>query len=543
MTERFDFRKKRFLIIDDYPEFRSGLKRMVEAMGGQEIDMAGNGDEALEVLIANKKKGYDVVLCDYNIGEGRDGQQVLEEAKYRELVKDSNIFIMLTAESTAEMVMGALEYEPDGYLIKPFTKEMLHTRLEKVAQFKEEMKEIYQAKEKKQLERAVELCDEKINAKSWTANTCLKLKCQLLVQLKQYPAVIELIRHLASEKMPWALLLIGEAYFGSEDYEPAQQAFEDLIDLGAVFVEAYDWLAKIQTALGDTRAAQKSLEKAIKISPKAILRQQVLGELALKNNDNDTAEKALRTAVGLGKNSCYRKADDFLNLAGTLMEKAQADKGIASKRAGTEALAVLENVNISFPDDLRAKAKSNIQQGKALIAFGNPDKAKLVLKRAADIIEKEEIALSSDEIIDYANSQITVGEKGKAETVLKKILGGKDVDSQVVSEIQEMAEKLELVVDEKSLNRQGIKLFEAGKLKDAAVLFEKATREMPDNISVNLNAAQAFIQWMQKEGKQKESLAKVKVFFERVKNIDATDKRYERYQQLQKMFKDVESGK
>jgi hypothetical protein len=60
---------------------------------------------------------------------------------------------------------------------------------------------------------------------------------------------------------------------------------------------------------------------------------------------------------------------------------------------------------------------------------------------------------------------------------------------------------------------------------------------------VNLNAAQAFIQWMQKEGKQKENLGKVKLFFERVKNIDATDKRYERYQQLQKMFKDVESGK
>ena len=67
-------------------------------------------------------KSYDIVLCDYNLGAGQDGQQLLEELRYRHKLKNTSLFVMITAESSRDMVLGALEYLPDDYLTKPITQ-------------------------------------------------------------------------------------------------------------------------------------------------------------------------------------------------------------------------------------------------------------------------------------------------------------------------------------------------------------------------------------------------------------------------------------
>ncbi|CAK0759075.1 hypothetical protein CCP3SC15_2450004 [Gammaproteobacteria bacterium] len=45
-------------------------------------------------------RSYDIVLCDYNLGDGRDGMQILEEAKQRHLIGLTTVFVMITAESS-----------------------------------------------------------------------------------------------------------------------------------------------------------------------------------------------------------------------------------------------------------------------------------------------------------------------------------------------------------------------------------------------------------------------------------------------------------
>ena len=72
-----DLSSKTYLVIDDLADMRSMIRSMLVAYGVTNIDMAGNGKDAIKSL---SKTQYDVVLCDYNLGEGKDGQQVLEEA-------------------------------------------------------------------------------------------------------------------------------------------------------------------------------------------------------------------------------------------------------------------------------------------------------------------------------------------------------------------------------------------------------------------------------------------------------------------------------
>jgi len=125
----WSLKDKKILIVDDFAEMRSSLRNMLTPFEANDISMASTGEEAIQLITHNK---FDIILCDYNRGDGKDGQQILEEAKLRGKLPHSTVFIMITAESTSFMVMGALEHQPDDYLPKPFTRNVLNCRLAKL---------------------------------------------------------------------------------------------------------------------------------------------------------------------------------------------------------------------------------------------------------------------------------------------------------------------------------------------------------------------------------------------------------------------------
>lgn len=52
---------------------------------------------------------------------------------------------MATAENTSDMVMGAIDYLPDDYISKPFNRTIIHARLKKQLEKKENLSEISEA--------------------------------------------------------------------------------------------------------------------------------------------------------------------------------------------------------------------------------------------------------------------------------------------------------------------------------------------------------------------------------------------------------------
>jgi len=128
------YNQKSFLIVDDFSDFRSSVRSMLRELGVKEVDTADSGEQALRMC---SQKRYDFVLHDFNLGDGRkNGQQVLEDLMIERLLSYESVFIMVTAENSQAMVMSALEWEPDGYLTKPFNRAGLAQRLEKLVQRK-----------------------------------------------------------------------------------------------------------------------------------------------------------------------------------------------------------------------------------------------------------------------------------------------------------------------------------------------------------------------------------------------------------------------
>jgi tetratricopeptide (TPR) repeat protein len=513
-----DLASKSYLVIDDFADMRSMLRSMLVAYGVTKIDMAGNGKDALKLL---GKHRYDVVLCDYNLGEGKDGQQVLEEAKHKGLLQYSTAFIMITAENTMEMVMGAVEYLPDDYLSKPFNKDMLRARLEKVIVRKDDLHGIVKLINKGKLPEAVALCDEKIAQHPRNLTELLKLKADILMRSESYAeatAIFESV--LAKRDAPWAMLGLGKARFYTKEYTQAKEIFQRIIDSNSTHMEAYDWLAKTVAQLGDRQAALNILTSATEISPKSIARQMELGDLALKEKDFAVATKAFKKAVHVGCNSIYQTPSNYTKLA-----------KILGKTSGKEALSSLSKLRSDYGREEGACLHAAIAESLVLKDLGRDSEAQKAYAEANKLYEKCEGSVPNDVAMDMANACLANGDKEKGLVMLQSLVKNNHQDEEMLSQVQEVFEAVGLEAEGQELirtaiqevvklNNTGTQLAKSGKLDEAISFFEKAIRNMPDNSTINMNMANVLLMHMKANGKSDDYLIKLRQHLERVQRLD-----------------------
>lgn len=105
------------------------------------VHRSRNVELALGRISAAREEPYDLILCDFNLGEGTNGQQLLEYVRSERLIPRKTAFIMLTAEASYSKVASAVELIPDGYLLKPFTLEGLSQRIDAALEKREALKD------------------------------------------------------------------------------------------------------------------------------------------------------------------------------------------------------------------------------------------------------------------------------------------------------------------------------------------------------------------------------------------------------------------
>jgi len=96
-------------------------------MSGLDFDQtveAGNGAEALEKL---KGSAVDIVLCDINMPE-MGGMEMVKKVREIDACKDTKI-IMVSTESSQEVVDSAIADGANGFITKPFTPEKFREKL------------------------------------------------------------------------------------------------------------------------------------------------------------------------------------------------------------------------------------------------------------------------------------------------------------------------------------------------------------------------------------------------------------------------------
>jgi len=111
----------KILVVDDEAPIREMLKKGLSQMGGFAIDVAQNGQEAIEKI---EKDVFDLVLTDLKMPE-MDGIELLKTIKG---TRPDVMVIMMTAFGSIQTAVEAIKIGADDYITKPidFNELLIH---------------------------------------------------------------------------------------------------------------------------------------------------------------------------------------------------------------------------------------------------------------------------------------------------------------------------------------------------------------------------------------------------------------------------------
>lgn len=527
------YRQLRFLVVDDFENFRLSIRQMIRSFGVERIEVAGNGEDAVSRC---EYQDFDIVLCDYNLGSGKSGQQVLEELRYNKVLKHTTLFVMITAETSKDMVMGALEYLPDAYITKPITKAVLQKRLDGLVEQREQLKPINEAIDREDNDRALSLIDQELKSETKYATWCLRTMASIYYKKSDYEPAYRIYEEVLSTRdIGWAKLGLGKVKIALGLYDEAVEDFKSLIKSNGNLIEAYDYLAEAYLKLGKTVAAQQVLNDAISLSPHAIMRQKKLAEVCAQNNDVEGAAEALRHTVRLGCNSVHDSPDHYLNLGRALSDLSEGDKTEQGKKRAKEAVATLERVVKKFKDNDQVKLNSLLIQSRVHQGQGDGKKSRELLTSARNVMELE--TAGPDSTLELAKTLYAMGEESEAEQLLSDLAQTYEGNQEVLTNIEDLLDEpvsLQVKAKARKLNKEGINAFEAGELNRAIEIFEEALQQTPKHPALNLNMVQVMLKQIEEQRGNPELLRKCQECLNNVKHIPTQHRQYKRFSFLLK---------
>jgi len=494
-----DYNSKTVLVVDDHPGMRTSIRTTLSNFGIVKTDMASS---ALEATRRIRERKYDIIVCDYNLGEGRDGQQLLEELRLSKLIPQSTIYLMVTAEAGYEKVVAAAELAPDDYMVKPFTAETMRQRLDRIIEKKTSFSGIYQAIEGNRLDQAIELCGQLIESKPVYTIDGMRMQADLLVSAGRMDEAQQLYRQvIAMRPLPWARLGLARTVFLQGKLTEAEDLLQALTQDSPDFLAAYDLLAKVQEGVEKPDAAQATLAVAAARSPNTLSRQKVLGELALSNGDAATAEQAFHAVVVKGQHSILRSPDDHARLA-----RAQVDQGKLDQAGKT-----LKELRSHYPQNPQAEFSASVIESLKAEKAGDSEGARSAMERALKLRSEHGIPTSEAMTLDLARAALASGAEEAGKQLVAELVNNDHENRSLLNRTQNMFSSLGRHEEGKALIEAGVKA--AVNLNNAAVmkarqgdldgavdmLIEAAT-ELPNNIQILLNAAHAILTQLKQKG-------------------------------------------
>lgn len=293
-----DYSQKRIMIVDDFADMRSSIRSLLTPLWASKITMVESASSAIARV---RGSVFDIILCDYNLWpDEKNWQQLLEELRYTQMITFKTAFIMVTAETTYEYVVAVAELAPDAYIIKPFNFSTLRDRMNGVLVKKTIFTPVYELTIQEKFEIACDTCDKIIIKYPTLKIDALRFKAELLMTMKKYSEAEKIYLQINAESdkiIPWARFWLVQAFHFQWKNDTAEQILHNLIGKYPQMIQSYDLLADIQESKKEDYALQKTLELWVSISPKSVLRQRRLGDVALRNGDHKTAINAFKKIV------------------------------------------------------------------------------------------------------------------------------------------------------------------------------------------------------------------------------------------------------
>lgn len=279
--------------------------------------------------------------------------------------------------------------------------------------------------------------------------------------------------------------------------------------------------------------AQEVTAQALQRSWKSVSRQRRYGELAFRNEDYESAEKAFKQALRVGKGSCLRGPAEFAGLALTMVKRG----------VPVEAIKTVETMAREFREDTGAQVHVALVGAQVQQGLGNAALSQESTKRAVQLFQEHPETVTGDVAMDVAQLCFQQGDADAARDLLRYALRNQHEDAATQQRVLHLFNEAGLASEGQSfidatveevaeINNQGVRLAQEGRLEESISFFEKAARGMPGNVVINLNAAQSLVMFMRKQGATRADVQKAELYLGRVRDLDAANSKYQKLKEL-----------
>ena len=502
-----DLVSSRVLLVDLNAGARNTLHTILSSLG---IATIHNAASTAETLFQVKNHRFDIIFSDYYLGDGRDGQQLLEELRQQRLISLSTVYIIVTAERAYRNVISLAELTPDDYLIKPFTADQLQNRLIKALYKKRFFARVFAALDKLAFIDALAACEKLLDEKGLFQVDVLRFKGEILNTLGYFKEALIVYQQVtAKTPVPWARMGLATALRGLGELDNAEQLALTLIEDVPEYMNAYDFVASVREEVGKLTEAQEILQQASLLSPNNSVRQRAVGDIAVRNHDLKAAERAYENVLERRRGSSLRVLDDYTNLTRVMLEQGQTE-GVRR---------IVQDIRRDLRGNKQGELAASIVDSLCADHEGEPAKAKAALEKALSLHEKLKkdgapLELSQKIAVDLAHACLASGEEERANDILSKIAAENHEDRNMIAQIQDVFTKTGREAAGQSMlakvgkeivaiNNQGMLAARSGDLASSVEMLLEAAERVP-NLQFLVNAAKAVFTQMDQAGWQED---------------------------------------
>lgn len=532
--------QKNILIIDGVRQSRELLKQFAQSIDPIRIDTS---QHAADIVAKCESIDYDIILLGYDLGEDRkNGQQLLEELRVKNIISRHCVVIMITAEVSQAMVLAALEHKPDDYLTKPYTLANISSRLEKCLIKKVAMAPVYIAMDDHNYTEVITLCNKMVKNNSLYKHECLGIISRQYYELQQYELAKKIyLAYENEENCQWAIIGLSKIALINKDFEIAKNYLESLIKQYPHYLSSYDWLAHTYTLLEQPLEIEITLERAINVSPRSVIRLKRYADQCSINKNFENATTAYGNTHDLAYHSIHRKPEHTINFAEALLDYSDQLSIYQNKQLNIKAFTALKKMTQDFKlPELRVL--SLLLKSRLHHKVNEFPLSLTALNEAERLLIKVDNEFSPEGTLDIAKSLMSLNKSELANNLITTLTESHPDDSDLMSSISKLLQQP--VSDKNKSEAQialeiGTNLYRAGQYSLAIEKLKQARDLFPNHMGIKLNLYQAILVSLEFNEVRKNDVIEMKLLSEDFNKLSVNSESYKRYRKLHNKYEEV----
>lgn len=304
---------KTALVVDSALATRRALQEQLSQLGAKTVIFASTVSEVEQHLAS---RDFALIVCEYQLEGDRNGQQLLEDLRVNKKLNWATAFMMVTGERSYGNVVSVAEFEPDDYLIKPFTASTLSDRVVRVFNRKIRLASAYSAMYAGEYDSLPGICEELEQQFPQYLNELERMRIESFFRSAQYDKTEnELQQKLKQMPKPWMQLLLAKVNLEKKQFDEANELLSDVVKTNPEYLAASDLFADV---LWEQNRPDEALDILERMGAKALAsttRLRKLADLAVRIGDNTRSKNYLTKVIDRSRNTSLSQIHDYLQLS------------------------------------------------------------------------------------------------------------------------------------------------------------------------------------------------------------------------------------